>query len=44
MPKRERKGELSSPGRVVAPIKVKGLSSITCVRAAGPWPMMMSSL
>jgi len=30
-------------GRVVAPTKVKGLISMTWVRAAGPWPMMMSS-
>ena len=32
------------PGRVVAATKVKGRISITWVRAAGPWPMMMSSL
>jgi hypothetical protein len=44
MPKRERSGDDSRPGRVVAPMKVKGRISITWVRAAGPWPMMMSSL
>jgi hypothetical protein len=44
MPKRERSGELSRPGRVVAATKVKGRISMTWVRAAGPWPMMMSSL
>ena len=44
MPKRERSGDESRPGRVVAATKVKGLISITWVRATGPWPMMMSSL
>ena len=37
MPKRDRSGELSRPGRVVAPIKVKGRISITWVRAARRW-------
>ena len=44
MPKRERSGAESSPARVVAPMKVNGLTSMVCVRADGPWPMMMSSL
>jgi len=38
----ERRGEQA--GRVVAATKVKGRISMTWVRAAGPWPMMMSSL
>jgi len=33
MPKRDRNGDESSPGLVVAPMKVKGRISITCVRA-----------
>ena len=43
MPKRERSGELSRPGRVVAATNVNGSMRITCVRAAGPVPIMMSS-
>ena len=39
----ERRAE-RRPGRVAAATKVKGRISMTWVRAAGPWPMMMSSL
>ena len=44
MPKRDRRGEDSSPARVVAPIKVNGFTSMVWVRADGPCPIMMSSL
>ena len=43
MPKRSRSGVVSSPVRVVAPISVNGGRSSVSVRAAGPWPTMMSS-
>ena len=43
MPKRERSGEESRPGRVVAATKVKGSMRMTWVRAEGPVPIMMSS-
>ena len=35
MPKRERSGDDSRPGRVVAATKVKGSMRMTCVRADG---------
>ncbi len=43
MPKRERSGDDNRPGRVVAATKVKGSMRMTCVRAEGPVPIMMSS-
>ena len=43
MPKRDRRGEVSSPVRVVAATSVKGSSRIFTVRALGPCPMMMST-
>ena len=42
MPKRERKGAVSKPLRVVAPIKVKGFSVICMLRALGPVSIIMS--
>ena len=44
MPNRERSGAEINPARVVAPMNVNGFTSIVCVRADGPCPMMMSSL
>ncbi len=43
MPKRARKGEVSSPALVVAPMRVNGWSGTFTERALGPCPMMMSS-
>src|SRR4051795_10044673 len=43
MPKRSRSGVVSRPVRVVAPISVNFGRSSVSVRAAGPWPTMMSS-
>src|SRR4051794_26270236 len=43
MPKRSRSGVVSRPVRVVAPTRVKRGRSSVSVRAAGPWPTMMSS-
>ena len=43
MPNRARRGEVSSPARVVAPISVKGFSGTFTDRAPGPCPMTMSS-
>ena len=39
MPKRSRSGELSMPGRVVAPTIVNGRSGIRMVRAFSPLSM-----
>jgi hypothetical protein len=44
MPKRSRNGVVNSPVLVVAPMSVKGGRSSVRVRAAAPWPTMMSSL
>ena len=43
MPKRSRKGPVSSPVRVVAPMSVKCGRSSLMERAAGPFPTTMSS-
>jgi hypothetical protein len=43
MPKRSRKGVVSSPARVVAPASVNFGSSILTERAAGPSPMIRSN-
>ena len=43
MPNRERSGEVSSPARVVDPIRVYCGSGTFTDRAPGPWPIMMSS-
>ncbi len=43
MPKRAWRGCDSRPGRVVAPISVKGGSSTFIVRAIGPSPISTSS-
>ena len=43
MPKRLRSGAVSSPARVVEPMSVNGWSGTFTDRAAGPWPITMSS-
>ena len=42
MPKRSRKGPVSRPVRVVAPMSVKRGTSSLMERAAGPLPITMS--
>ena len=44
MPKRALSGEVSRPLRVVAPMSVKGASSICIERAEGPLSSTMSIL
>ena len=43
MPNRARRGEVSRPVRVVAPISVNGCTATLIERALGPCPIMMSS-
>src|SRR4051795_13295186 len=41
MPKRSRSGVVSSPARVVAPMRVNGGRSMVTTRAPAPWPTVI---